>query len=280
MLKISESELFPDLTKKFQTKVLEIEGGDELNWYDYRSLGTALYEHCEALWQVFGRRAFVQHQLVHLNVASDAFDWAIEVIEQGRWSDTVHKASLIDLALSMRAVVDASWERINSDHEANREDAHAIVAELIGEGDQPGLIVGRSARRAQEHPSFSHFAGQVHVLAHQLNCGGRLGYHNAYNPAMTTRLPQQALDLLDTTSRSSECERTRRQLQLNMALEFAGHPAIRREHATQAYQSARQHGDTNHASRAWLICRFGKFGNRLHYAGVLAGVLPRYKRPY
>lgn len=280
MLKISESELFRDLARKFRAMVLKIEGSDELNWYDYFDLGTALYEHCEELWQVFGRRAFVQHQLVHLDVASFAFGWVIEVVEQGRWSDTVHKASLIDLALSMRAVVDASWERINKDDEADREDAHAIVAELIGKGSQPGLIVGRSARRAQEHPSFSHFAGQVHVLAHQLNCGGRLGYYNAYNPAMTERLPQQALDLLDATSHSMDRERTRRQLQLNMALEFAGHPTIRREHATLAYQSAKRHGDANHANRAWLIGRFGMLGNRLHYAGVLAGVVPRYKRIY
>ncbi|HET9411358.1 MAG TPA: hypothetical protein VFO38_00725 [Candidatus Saccharimonadales bacterium] len=260
--------------------VLETEKGDELNWYTYFDLATALYEHCEALWQVFGRRAFVQHQLVHMNVASIAFGWVIEVIERGKWSDTVHKASLIDLALSMRAVVDASWERINSEHEVDREDARAIVVELIGEDNQPGQIVGRSARRAQEHPSYSHLAGQVHVLAHQLNCGGRLGYHNAYNPAMTEQLPQQALDLLDATSHTMDRERTRRQLWLNMAMEFVGNPTIRRKHATLAYQSAKQHGDANHANRAWLIRKFGRFGNRLHYVGVLAGMVPRYKRSY
>lgn len=280
MLKISETELFEDLAKRFQTMVLKTEKGDGLNWYDYFDLGTALYEHCEVLWQVFGRRAFAQHQLVHLNAASDAFDWVIEVIEQSRWLDTIHKASLIDLARSMRAVADASWERINNASEADHRDARAIVVELVGEGDQPGQIVGRSARRAQEHPSYSHLAGQVHVLAHQLNCGGRLGYHNAYNPAMTERLPQQALDLLDATSLTMDRERTRRQLLLNMTLEFADHSAIRRKHATLAYQSAKQHGDANHANRAWLISRFGRFGNRLHYAGVLAGVVPRYKLTY
>lgn len=274
MLKLEESELMPKLTKRFQRWVKKVEGEPNtwLNYPGYYDLGVGLYQYSEALWQVFGRQAFVRRQEAHLDMASSAFAWTVESLDQGKWTDKrAHYGALRDRALAMKAVAEASWARLHGS-DSNRKDSSDILAELIGQGDQPGEVVGRSTMRAQENPTVRHLSGVTNALAYRLNCGGRLGFLTQYNPNMAARLANDALRLLGDNANTLDRERTYRELRLDMALAFASEPdntGPSKHYAELALASAKQSGDTDHARRAQLILRFGTLGNRLAHAITL-----------
>jgi hypothetical protein len=269
-LKLSEidDELFGLLRAEFQLDILELEGRGNATWYDYYALGMSLYEQGDQLWQVFGvKKVWLNSgQDVHLDMASYAFNAAIDILRATPGPNPLENEARIDMLTCMKIVAEVMLMRAYNE----ATELHPLVQTVVGNDESAG-IVGRCMQRLQESPVRQRqFAATVNALGFRLVGGKTFGLPQAHDAGKAASLLKNALELFEAESSDSlDKEYVYRGLLFDAALDAftRGDRVVGRAYARKARRSAARYGYTSHAYRAWLVGLFGRFGNRL-WCGV------------
>lgn len=263
-----DSEDVGGISSYFCRRILTLETATP-TWLDYYKLGMQLYQYSEGLWQMCGPAKMHQRQTIHMCLATDAFEAAIEAVEARYEPEDPDRAGLVDVLRSLAVVANVSLNRLHSDDQNEMAEARESVASLLGTDQLEGIV----ARRLEPHPGtprLRHYAAIVNALGFKLACGPVFGFPTQFNEQSVGDTLDSALTFFNPQNREVFDQGAMyRGLLLDAALEAAsrGNRAMRLFYTEKAVESARLFGSVANGDlrRAQMIRRKGAHGNRRYY---------------